>query len=224
MTEEEWLDCYNVETLLDVILDRASSRKMRLLAAAACSAACTILVQPYSSAVVEVVERYADGLASSQELSKAAANAWDVSNRWAVGPEPPLASAEAFSEFFQRADTHEALAWAASEEGTTERDTVAVLSRALFMLWTSGIDLCDFLRDIFGNPFRPVAFDGRWRTTNVVELARTIYDERTFDRLPILADALLDAGCNNDDILSHCRSDGPHVRGCWAVDLVLGKE
>lgn len=79
-------------------------------------------------------------------------------------------------------------------------------------------------RDIFGNPFRPVAFDPAWRTSTALAIAQGIYDDRAFDRLPILADALQDAGCENDDILSHLRSDGPHVKGCWALDLVLGKE
>ena len=81
------------------------------------------------------------------------------------------------------------------------------------------------VRDIFGNPFRPVTFDPEWRTTTALALARGIYDERAFDRLPILADALQDAGCDNDDILTHLRdTTTPHVRGCWALDLVLGKE
>ncbi|WP_246173617.1 hypothetical protein [Limnoglobus roseus] len=80
------------------------------------------------------------------------------------------------------------------------------------------------LRDIFGNPFRPVACDPAWRTSTAVGLAEVIYDDRAFDRLPILADALQDAGCEDADILAHCRGDGPHVRGCWVVDLVLGKE
>ena len=77
---------------------------------------------------------------------------------------------------------------------------------------------------IFGNPFRPVAFDPAWRTSKALAIAQGIYDERAFDRLPILADALQDAGCENEDILSHLRGDGPHVKGCWALDLVLGKE
>ena len=81
------------------------------------------------------------------------------------------------------------------------------------------------LRDIFGNPFRPVAFAPAWRTSDVLLLARGIYDERAFDRMPILADALQDAGCTNEDILSHCRdASAAHVRGCWVVDHVLGKE
>jgi hypothetical protein len=80
------------------------------------------------------------------------------------------------------------------------------------------------LRDIFGNPFRPVAFDPAWRTTDVMLLARGIYEERAFDRMPILADALQDAGCESEDILNHLRdANATHVRGCWALDLVLDK-
>jgi hypothetical protein len=80
------------------------------------------------------------------------------------------------------------------------------------------------LRDIFGNPFRPVALDPAWVTSDVLALARGIYEERAFDRMPILADALQDAGCTNEDVLNHCRdANATHVRGCWVVDLLLGK-
>ena len=80
------------------------------------------------------------------------------------------------------------------------------------------------LRDIIGNPFRPVAVDPAWLTSDVLLLARGIYEERAFDRMPILADALQDAGCDSADVLAHCRgANPPHVRGCWVVDLLLGK-
>jgi hypothetical protein len=79
-----------------------------------------------------------------------------------------------------------------------------------------------WFRDIFANPFRPVAFES-WRTSTVVTLAQQMYDSRDFALMPILGDALQDAGCESADILDHCRGDGPHVRGCWVVDLVLGK-
>ena len=79
------------------------------------------------------------------------------------------------------------------------------------------------MHDIFGNPFRPVAFDPAWRTSTAVELARQMYEAREFSAMPILADALQDAGCENADVLGHCRGPGPHVRGCWVVDLLLGK-
>jgi len=83
------------------------------------------------------------------------------------------------------------------------------------------------LRDIFGNPFRPVTVNPGWLAWNdgtVPRIAQAIYDERAFDRMTILADALEDAGCTDQDILGHCRSGGEHVRGCWVVDLLLGKE
>ena len=82
----------------------------------------------------------------------------------------------------------------------------------------------NLLRDIFGNPFCPIAPASSWLTTDVLALARGIYEERAFDRMPILADALQDAGCDNDTVLAHCRDTSPtHVRGCWVVDLVLQK-
>ena len=83
---------------------------------------------------------------------------------------------------------------------------------------------CALIRDIFGNPFRPVAFDPAWRTDTAVAIARQMYDAREFGAMPILADALQDAGCEDEQILNHCRdANSVHVRGCWVCDLVLGK-
>jgi hypothetical protein len=84
-----------------------------------------------------------------------------------------------------------------------------------------------YIREIFGNPFRPVAVNPAWLAWNdgtVRRIAQSIYDKRAFDRMPILADALEEAGCDNEDILNHCRGEEPHVRGCWVVDVVLGKK
>ena len=86
--------------------------------------------------------------------------------------------------------------------------------------------ICFALREVFGNPFRPAAVDPSWLTWNdgtVPKIAHAIYDNRDFDRMPVLADALEDAGCDNADILNHCRGPNVHVRGCWVVDLLLGK-
>jgi hypothetical protein len=83
---------------------------------------------------------------------------------------------------------------------------------------------CHRLHDIFGNPCRRVELERSFRTDHAIALAQSVYNARSFDRLPFLADALAAAGCTNEDILSHCRSGGEHVRGCWVVDLVLGKE
>jgi hypothetical protein len=83
----------------------------------------------------------------------------------------------------------------------------------------------ELLREIFGNPFHPVAFNATWRTSDVMLLANGIYAERAFDRMPILADALQDASCASDALLNHLRDpNATHVRGCWGLDLVLGKE
>ena len=93
--------------------------------------------------------------------------------------------------------------------------------------WTNDQE-CRLLRDIFGPlPFRPVVIPPSvlgWGNGTVRKLAVAIYDERSFDRLPNLADALEEAGCQDEDILGHCRRPGPHVRGCWVVDSILGKQ
>jgi len=81
----------------------------------------------------------------------------------------------------------------------------------------------NILRCIFGIPFHPVTADPSLLTSTALTLANGIYDDRAFDRLPILADALEEAGCTDREILGHLRGPGPHVRGCWCVDLLLGK-
>jgi len=86
------------------------------------------------------------------------------------------------------------------------------------------LNMVALLRDIVGNPFRPVVFSPEWRTSTAVAIARGMYESRDFSPMPILADALQDAGCYNDDVLNHCRDPQQvHVRGCWVVDHVLGK-
>jgi hypothetical protein len=85
--------------------------------------------------------------------------------------------------------------------------------------------LAALLRDLLGSLlFGPVKFDPVRLTPSVVSLAQAIYDDPAFDRMPILADSLEDAGCSNQEMLAHCRGLGPHTRGCWVVDLILGKE
>jgi hypothetical protein len=82
------------------------------------------------------------------------------------------------------------------------------------------------LRDVIGNPFRPAIMAQAWLTWNdgtTRRIGQAIYGKRAFNRMPILADALEDAGCDNANILAHCRGPGPHVRGCWVVDLLQGK-
>ena len=80
------------------------------------------------------------------------------------------------------------------------------------------------LRDIFGNPFRSTTLEPSLLTPEIVALARTIYEQRALSRIPDLADALEAAGCMDAEVLGHLREPGPHVKGCWVVDLVLGKK
>jgi hypothetical protein len=91
-------------------------------------------------------------------------------------------------------------------------------------LVTERREQCRVLRDVIGNPFRPATLAPSWLTPTVVGLATQMYDSRDFSAMPILADALQDAGCEDQGIPGHCREPGLHGRGCWAVDLVLGKE
>jgi hypothetical protein len=80
------------------------------------------------------------------------------------------------------------------------------------------------LRDLLGNSFHPVSFDPSWRTSDVMALARGMYESRDFGAMPMLADALEAAGCHDTEVLLHCHGPGPHARGCWLVDLVLAKQ
>jgi hypothetical protein len=107
------------------------------------------------------------------------------------------------------------------------RDPDRCLARRLSSHFGTEIErmACAVIRELFGiHLFRSITFDRVWLTSGVVSLAIGIYEERAFDRMPILADALQDAGCDNEDILSHCRGLGPHCRGCWVCDLCLGKQ
>jgi hypothetical protein len=79
------------------------------------------------------------------------------------------------------------------------------------------------LREVLGNLFRPVTFSPAWRTDTVLTLAQQMYDSRDFSAMPILADALMDADCTDEAILTHCRGPGPHVKGCWVTDAILGR-
>lgn len=83
---------------------------------------------------------------------------------------------------------------------------------------------CGLLRDVFGGKFHPTVMDNRWRTSSVVDLAHAICEQFACERMPVLGDALMDAGCESKAIISHCRAEQLHVRGCWVLDLILDKK
>jgi hypothetical protein len=211
MTEQEWLACPDPQKMLEFLRDKASERKFRLFACAFGRAVRDSQHQ-LGPSTVAVAERYADGLASDQELAS-------EGRRWACSPEErgPVAPS-AYDGAWETVDslTRYERVWRHDPDSYSCIPADAVLKRSALLL-----------RDIFGNPFRPVAINPAWLSWNdgtVKKIAQAIYDERAFDRMPILGDALEEAGCTNSDILAHCRQSGEHVRGCWVVDLLLGKE
>jgi hypothetical protein len=119
----------------------------------------------------------------------------------------------------------------AGEDAGDEIAKPSVLLMACIRTPTEGGEQARLLREVLGNPFRPVTPDPAWLTPDVLSLAQAAYEHRKLprgtlepDRLALLADALEDAGCDSADLRGHLRGPGPHVRGCWAVDLVLGRQ
>jgi hypothetical protein len=196
--------------MMERIKGTVSNRKRRLFGCACCRRIWGLLVDKRSRDAIAVAELFADGLASTEELKSAVNEAEDATERMRMEGSTPYFAALAAEELVFKEDYAFSRRWSPSQ-GSNEQ--------------TEMREQADLLREIFGNPFRPAAFDPAWRTSTAFTLAQGIYDERAFDRLPILADALQDAECDNDDILNHLRNaTAPHVRGCWALDLVLGKE
>jgi hypothetical protein len=200
MTEAEWLNCdHSGPRQLFVVHRFASVRKLQLIAAAYIRGAQARPEYAEARPCDDVIEAVADQLRPWDELAlelAARPGHWGFTHILAV-PQEPAAVAKGFRDL-----------------AATYRSDAA----------QSVGDLIRLVHDVVGNPFRPVAFASAWRTSTVVALAKVMYESRDFTAMPILADALQDAGCTNDDILDHCRGNGPHVRGCWVVDLVLGKE
>jgi hypothetical protein len=224
MTEQEWLACTGPDPMIFFLSrrGRASERKRWLFACACCRLVWTVL-PVRCHRLVEAVERYADRGASSSELlalfegysphqvgvptvpggNQAAEAVGHLGGPWRWGARPTLSNL--------------GVARSAAE------------SLAKTMPWQAARELeVQLLRDIFGPPlFRPVALDRAWLGWNggtVRRLAQAVYEDRANDALPVLADALEEAGCTDPDLLNHLRGPAPHVRGCWVIDMLLGKE
>jgi hypothetical protein len=200
----------------EVASDRvASDRKPRLFACACCRQVWHLLTDDRSRRAVEVTERFVDGEATEEEWAAARAAARSAAGHtdWDnYAPSSPSRALAAWQAAMAAGDAAWDAAWDAA--GAAPWDAATKQQAPL-------------LRDIVGNPFRPVTLAPAvlaWQGGTVGKLAEGIYEERAFDRLPILADALEDAGCTDRAILDHCRGPGPHARGCWVVDLVLGKQ
>jgi hypothetical protein len=227
MTEAEWLANQYPYSMVHFLIGKATERKLRLLAVACCRRIIHLVEDEQSRLAIEVFEQYADNQASEEQLRAAEQ---DVASeapkaRGAAARKAASATANAAGVGLgSLGHVFRAAARALARDPSRRLSGLAAWDEATTAERQVQAELC---RDIFGNPFRPSpplpAALLAWNEGTVHRIAQTIYDERTFDRLPILADALEDAGCGNDDLVRHCRSLGPHVRGCWAVDLLLGK-
>jgi hypothetical protein len=227
MTEREWLTCTDPAPLLDSLRGKVSERKWRLLACACCRRVWHLLRDPRHRAAIAAAEQFADGQISPDEMVAIADDSYRASfigpgGRYIHKGGAAHLLVRHFSSFDDWDETYRcppldntamAAKMVAERLRAKERSVQAAL-----------------VRDIFGNPLRPAAGDPGWRTPDVLALAQTAYDERQLprgsldnDRLGVLADALEDAGCQDSAILTHLRSPGPHVRGCWPVDAILGK-
>jgi hypothetical protein len=209
MQEAEWETSKEPDLMLETLLrnDNVSRRKVQLWACACVKRVEHLLEMKTSRQVLEITERFLEGKARLQEVEHWCRNAQRVrkGNRSATRAAYLAARLCASPFTFPPGDISEAAAEATSD-GALEKKEQAVL-----------------LRDIFARPGPPM-LDPAWLTSTVTSLAQAIYADRAFDRMPILADALEDAGCTDASILEHCRGGGEHVRGCWVVDLLTGRE
>jgi hypothetical protein len=250
VTEDRWLTSTDSRLLFQWLARPGGDRKTLLWFAACGRAIWPLLPCEHSRQAIEWLERDVEGVVKSVTSSLAWLAEADQFRFDFFGehrdqfPEYEAETAEWIQQVGQMplAELHSLAGWDAETDST---DPLSLLSEAagfavsclsdnirdqkpLFWVLARG-DFVRFLnphllRCIFGNPFRPVAFDPAWRTESAVALARTAYDTRNFTLLPILADALEEAGCDHADLLTHCRDpQATHARGCWVVDLVLNK-
>jgi hypothetical protein len=217
MNEQEWLTCTDVTLLIKHLRTRGQDRKLRLFACACARRLWDLLpVSPGREAVV-VAERFADGDASAKALAEVYSRGIKVWSEAKHACDSLLTGGMGVAV----ADASQAALYIAIHAakvrfpaGTPNRRSAQAVERTAQLA---------AIHDIFGNPFQSVSVDPSWRSSITVAIAQTIYDERRFEDLPIMADALEEAGCQNAEILTHCRQHTEHTRGCWVLDLLCGK-
>lgn len=246
MTEAEWLACADPQPMLEFLRRKASDRKVRLFAVACCWRVWSSLEHEEFRDAVRKAELFADGLVDRDEMLQAYEKARAIFAKLhgkdngpgaaltaSAFPSPPKSFLQRVADAlddpwwedeFDKGDPlapalvtarHAALA-AADLQG--QRHTLYAAATIAEQREQTALVQC-----LFGNPFRPRPVCAAWLTREVMALADGIYAERAFGRMPFLADALEAAGCTNADVIEHCRSGRVHARGCWFVDLLLGK-
>ena len=239
VTEAEWLMCENPLAPLAFVAARATDRKRRLFLCACCARVLEgtpthrrFFRGDYPGCfqklerALSVVEQFAEGFVGSDALAEARRDAEDsvyVPPSFDYGGESGLdyeaAAVVAVAVEHPVAEDVIAACWRATDSQSAPTSGGEGSRRTEEARWQAMV-----LRDVFGDPFRQIAFSPQGRTSTAVSLAAQMYQSRDFGAMPILADALQDAGCDAEEVLAHCRGPGLHVRGCWVVDLVLGKE
>jgi hypothetical protein len=226
MTEAEWLNSNKPIRLLRFLEGKPSERKFRLFAVACCRRIWDRIVDERSRRAVEVAERIADEAVPEDEVVESSRLALAAFGQSGGRAAHCSIEKDSRSGGISRLGPHSPLVramWTATF--TTEVVQLAKeKSRWHEVYKQEGKQQTPLVRDIFGNPFRPITFDTSWLTSSVIALAKQMYESRDFSAMPILADALQDAGCDSDEILNHCRGGSANVRGCWLVDYLLGKE
>lgn len=242
-TESTWLTSTEPRRMLTLLKGKSRERKFKLFACACCRRISHLLKDERSREAIEVIEKFHDGLVTRQtyDLAERAANAVHTELEREVAAEESdpdqslprsilllarLFAAQAVAVCFKSGyfDVAQGCCGALRGNGTAHVPEKEAHDAGERIGAAEQAIQADLLRDIFENPFRPTALDPSWLTSTVIALARQIYESRESSALPILADALQDAGCNNEDILNHCRQQGVHVRGCWVVDRLLAKD
>jgi hypothetical protein len=228
VTEAEWLSLTDPRQMAAGLKGIVSDRKLRLFGVACCRRVLHLVLPESLRSGVELAERYVDGLAQHDDLDSFCAAHRPDYNVSKASQEANSAVVQvchvatsfdgSYAAYFSA--NHSSIA-AAHHLNSLKEQPDEFIGPELGEL--EQVEQMRLARDIFGNPFRPAAVEAGWRTEAVVGLALGMYDSRDFSPMPVQADALEDAGCANADILAHCRGDGPHVRGCWVVDAVLGK-
>ncbi len=202
LTQSDWLNAVEPHTMLEFLHSngKPSDRKLRLFAVA-CSRRIWRLIDDLGRAAVEAEEDFADGRLGSDELRAARLACQGTGGQaswYAAATDPAIAARNAA----RSAQAGAATLGAEAEELVAQAELV---------------------REVFGNPFRQMSIDQSWLTPGVVKLAQTIYDDCAFYLMPELAAELENAGCNHVEVLSHCRERGTHERGCWVLDIMLGR-
>jgi hypothetical protein len=239
MTEEEWLAAAAAEPLLNFLKGQCGDRKLRLFGAACCRRLWELLPEGFRAAVV-AGERFADQEIDLKQLAALSERGLKAPGRLPVALVP--FAWEKAVEAVKQVSRPPSAAGTWGRIRITARAAVEVAAHS--PPWADApisdrLETCDrlragekaaqaaLLRDVFGNPFRPVVLDPdvlAWNGGLTVRLARAIDDERAFDRLPVLADALEEAGCTTTALLDHLRGPGPHAKGCWGLDIILAKD